>query len=125
MTYRCILTHWSKKSSTSGFFLQRNRAFHTGETTDPLELQFGFEYTPPFDPRASTWQFRPFLASHAHLYEERDFGGYWATQTGVQWRSPTNSLLRLGVEFYVGGDDLYQFHTTYQKKIGGGIWYDF
>ena len=100
-------------------------AFHTGETTDPLELQFGFEYTPPFDPRASTWQFRPFLASHAHLYEERDFGGYWATQTGVQWRSPTNSLLRLGVEFYVGGDDLYQFHTTYQKKIGGGIWYDF
>lgn len=100
-------------------------AFHTGETTDPFELQFGVEYTPPFDPRASTWQCRPFLASHAHLYEERDFGGYWATQTGVQWRGPTNSLLRLGVEFYVGGDDLYQFHTTYQKKIGGGIWYDF
>ncbi|MGI6402357.1 MAG: DUF1207 domain-containing protein [Thermoguttaceae bacterium] len=100
-------------------------AFHSGHTTEEWEFQFGAEYTPQFTPMASNWAFRPFLASHGHLYEERDFGGYWATQAGLQWRSPTNSLLRLGVEYFMGGDDLYQFHTHYQRKIGGGIWYDF
>ena len=115
-----------KPVSDVRLYAELDYAFHYDKkTTDPLELQFGFEYTPQFKPTRSNWTARPFLATHGHLYQERDFGGYWATQTGLQWRSPTNSVLRLGAEFYVGGDDLYQFHTTYQRKIGGGIWYDF
>ncbi len=107
-------------------YAELDYAFHYDhKTADPLELQFGFEYSPQFDANRSNWSARPFLASHGHLYQERDFGGYWTTQTGVQWRSPTNSILRLGAEFFMGGDDLYQFHTNYQRKIGGGIWYDF
>ncbi len=100
-------------------------AFHRGQTTDPLEIQFGFEYAPQFDPTRSNWFSHPFFATHGHLFQERDFGGYWATQAGLQWRSASDSMLRLGAEFYVGGDDLYQFHTTYQRKIGAGLWYDF
>ncbi len=114
-----------KPTDDTRLYAEVDYAFHRGETTDPLELQFGVEYTPQFDPQTNNWTFRPFLASHGHLYQERDFGGYWATQTGIQWRSPTNSLLRFGAEYFIGGDDLYQFHTTFQRKIGGGIWYDF
>ena len=100
-------------------------AFHCGRTTEPLEFQFGVEYSPQYEPGTSNWIGRPFFASHAHLYQERDFGGYWATQTGVQWRSASNGLLRLGAEYFQGGDDLYQFHRTFQRKYGFGIWYDF
>ena len=115
-----------KPVSSVRLYAELDCAFHYDrKTTDPLELQFGFEYSPQFDARSANWAARPFFASHAHLYQERDFGGYWTTQTGVQWRGPTNSMLRLGAEIFVGGDDLYQFHTTYQRKIGGGVWYDF
>ncbi len=100
-------------------------AFHCAGAAKPWEIQIGAEYSPEFTPTTSNWSIRPFLASHGHLYEERDFGGYWSTQTGIQWRSPTNSLLRIGAEYFMGGDDLYQFHKTFQRKIGGGLWYDF
>ena len=106
-------------------YAELDYAFHCGLTAEPWEIQFGAEYTPAFNVNGSNWNIRPFLASHGHLYEERDFGGYWATQTGIQWRSPTNSLLRIGAEYFMGGDDLYQFHQTFQRKIGGGVWYDF
>ena len=100
-------------------------AFHCGQTTDPLELQFGVEYSPQFTPNMSNWVARPFFASHGHLFQELDFGGYWATQLGTQWRSPTNSTMRVGAEYYMGCDDEYQFHTMYQRKYGVGFWYDF
>ena len=100
-------------------------AFHCGQTTEPLELQFGLEYSPQYSPGTSTWVARPFLASHVHLFQESDFGGYWATQLGVQWRSPTNQLMRVGAEYYQGRDDEYQFHTMFQRKYGVGFWYDF
>jgi hypothetical protein len=100
-------------------------AFHTGKTADPVELQFGLEYSPQFNPNMSNWAARPFFATHAHLYQERDFGGYWTTQTGIQWRSATNALMRVGAEYFQGGDDLYQFHTRFQRKYGAGFWFDF
>lgn len=114
-----------KPTSDVRFYAEVDYAFHCGETTDPLELQFGFEYSPQYNPYMSNWVARSFLATHAHLYEERDFGGYWATQTGVQWRSASNALMRVGAEFFLGGDDLYQFHRSYSRKIGLGFWYDF
>ena len=127
--------HYSRDSVMLGFALtptqdvrlyaEMDYAFHTGRTTEPFEFQFGFEYSPQYVPTRSNWAARPFLATHGHLYQERDFGGYWTTQLGLQWRSASNSVLRLGAEYFMGGDDLYQFHQTFQRKIGGGIWYDF
>ncbi len=106
-------------------YAEADYAFHTGETTEPMEFQLGLEYSPQFDPRMSNMIARPFFASHVHLYQERDFGGYWATQLGAQWRSDTNKLMRLGAEYFQGGDDEYQFHHTFQRKYGFGFWLDF
>jgi len=127
--------HYSRDSVLFGFaftptdavlmYAEADLAFHTGETTDPLEFQFGFEYSPQFNPNMSNWAALPFLATHAHLYEERDFGGYFAAQLGLQWRSATNALMRVGFEYFNGGDDLYQFHHNHQSKYGFGFWYDF
>lgn len=127
--------HYSRDSVLFGFaftptdavrmYAEADLAFHTGETTDPLEFQFGFEYSPQFNPNMSNWAALPFLATHAHLYEERDFGGYFTAQLGLQWRSATNALMRVGFEYFNGGDDLYQFHHNHQCKYGFGFWYDF
>lgn len=114
-----------KPTEAVRIYAEADLAFHTGETTDPMELQFGFEYSPQFNPNMSNWVALPFLATHAHLYEERDFGGYFAAQTGLQWRSASNSLMRVGFEYFNGGDDLYQFHHNHQCKYGFGFWYDF
>lgn len=106
-------------------YVEYDWAFHVGQTTEPSEFQFGIEYSPLFDESMTNWVGRPFLAAHAHLYQELDFGGYWATQLGMQWRSPSNSLMRVGAEYYQGCDDEYQFHTSFQRKYGFGFWYDF
>ncbi|MBQ7112146.1 MAG: DUF1207 domain-containing protein [Thermoguttaceae bacterium] len=127
--------HYSRDSVLFGFaftptdavrmYAEADLAFHTGETTEPLEFQFGFEYSPQFNPNMSNWAALPFFATHAHLYEERDFGGYFTAQLGLQWRSATNALMRVGFEYFNGGDDLYQFHHSHQCKYGFGFWYDF
>ena len=114
-----------KPTEAVRIYAEADLAFHTGETTEPMELQFGFEYSPQFNPNMSNWTALPFLATHAHLYEERDFGGYFTAQTGLQWRSASNSLMRVGFEYFNGGDDLYQFHHNHQCKYGFGFWYDF
>lgn len=114
-----------KPTEAVRIYAEADLAFHTGETTDPTELQFGFEYSPQFNPNMSNWAALPFFATHAHLYEERDFGGYFTAQTGLQWRSASNSLMRVGFEYFNGGDDLYQFHRNHQCKYGFGFWYDF
>lgn len=106
-------------------YTELDYAFHCGQTTEPVELQLGLEYSPQYDPNMSNWVARPFFASHVHLFQERDFGGYWCTQTGIQWRSQTNDLMRLGFEYFQGGDDEYQFHHHFQRKYGLGFWYDF
>lgn len=127
--------HYSRDSVLFGFaftptdavrmYAEADLAFHTGETTEPLEFQFGFEYSPQFNPNMSNWAALPFFATHAHLYEERDYGGYFTAQIGLQWRSATNALMRVGFEYFNGGDDLYQFHHNHQCKYGFGFWYDF
>ena len=99
-------------------------AFNTGETTDPFEVQFGLEYTQPYQP-VKNWTGSPFAAVDVHLFQELNFSGYVNFQAGWQWRGPINNLFRLGLEVYSGCDDQFQFHTMYQRKIGFGIWYDF
>ena len=99
-------------------------AFNVGETTSPWELQFGAEFSPQYSGER-TWRGTPFAAVHGHLFQELDFGGYVNSQIGWQWRRSDNGLFRIGAEFYCGCDDQYQFHYTYQKKLGLGFWYDF
>lgn len=99
-------------------------AFNAGETTSPWEFQFGAEYSPVYQADRA-WSGTPFAAVCGHLFEELDFGGYFNSQIGWQWRSASNSRFRLGAEFYCGCDDQFQFHRVHQKKLGLGFWYDF
>lgn len=93
------------------------------DISQPLELQFGFDYSPyaPTGLRGA-----PFVAANVHLREELQFGGPFAVQFGWQWRGrPGSGTFRLGAEYYQGADDEYQFFRNNQEKIGVGIWYDF
>ncbi|MDO5553046.1 MAG: DUF1207 domain-containing protein [Planctomycetia bacterium] len=105
-------------------FAELGWAFNTGATTDPWEVQFGAEFSQQYE-KGQSQKGSPFLAVDTHLFEELDFGGYFNAQAGWQWRGATNNLLRLGVEFFTGCDDQFQFHYTYSRKVGFGLWYDF
>jgi hypothetical protein len=87
------------------------------------EFQFGLEYAPalPTGTRGA-----PFAAINAHLREEVNYGGNLVLQAGWAWREgPSAHLLRVGVEYFNGKSDQYQFWNQSEQKIGGGIWYDF
>lgn len=95
----------------------------TVDVAEPLEAQFGWEYSPPCDTGLTG---APFAAIGAHLREEVDFGGNLVAQIGWAWRSrPDSGLLRLGVQYYNGKNDQFSFFDVSENKIGLGIWYDY
>jgi len=98
-------------------------AFLTGEETEPWEFQFGIEYAPIYP--ANCWWGAPFLAVDAHLFQELDFSGYLCVQVGWLWRSESNHIFRIGLQYLNGYDDQYEFHHQNVQKIGFGVWYDF
>ena len=97
-------------------------AFQTGDMTKPWEFQFGFEYAPngPTGLRP-----QPFFAIGGHLREEVDFGGNLIVQTGYLWQGDSGHRFRMGLQYYVGMSDQYEFIDQYENKVGFGIWYDF
>jgi hypothetical protein len=97
-------------------------AFYS-DVSGEWEFQFGVDYSPVAD-----WGFRgsPFAAFNGHLREEVDFGGNLVAQLGWQWRQPKSGhLLRLGVEYFNGKSDQFEFFDRYENKIGLALWYDF
>jgi hypothetical protein len=113
-----------------GYFLNPNIrlyseaawAFYTDGGAKPWEFQFGLEYS-PIEP---TYQWAaPFVAMNTHLREENDFGGNFTFQTGLQWRGHNGQLLRLGMQYFNGMSDMYQFFPRHEEQIGLGLWYDF
>lgn len=97
-------------------------AFQTGEMAKPWEFQFGFEYAPN---RPTGLRPQPFFAIGGHLREEVDFGGNLIIQTGFLWQGISGHMLRMGLQYYVGMSDQYEFIDQYENKVGLGIWYDF
>jgi hypothetical protein len=97
-------------------------SFHTDGGAEPWQFFFGldfgtFEQTGPGG--------APFLALCGHLRQERDFAGSFTMQTGWQWRGKSGHLLRIGVEYFNGMSEQYQFYDRFEEQIGGGLWYDF
>ncbi len=97
-------------------------AFYVNGGSEPWEFQFGAEYAPamPTGPRPA-----PFVAVNTHLREEVDFGGNLVVQTGVAWRGMAGHILRLGMEYYTGKSDQFEFYDRFEDKLGLGIWYDY
>ena len=98
-------------------------AFSATDGAEPLEFQFGADWAPAGDTgvRGS-----PFAAVNGHLREEVDFGGNLVLQAGWAWRGfPRGSLFRLGVEYYRGKSDQYEYYDRSEERIGWGVWVDF
>jgi len=97
-------------------------AFNTDGGAEPWEFQCGADLSPA-EP-TGRWG-APFLAVNGHLREENDFGGNMTVQTGWQWRGQTGHLLRVGMQYFNGFSDQYQFYNIFEEQIGVGLWYDF
>ncbi len=97
-------------------------AFDRDEFTKPWEFQFGVEYSPL---RSRGIRPAPFFAINGHLREDNDFSGNLTVETGLQWRGLTGALFRLGMIYFNGMSDQYEFFDDFENKIGMGIWYDF
>lgn len=97
-------------------------AFYTSGGAEPLELQFGAEYSRP---GCTGIYGTPFFATNVHLREEIDFSGDWTTQAGWLWRGASGSVLRFGLHYVNGKSTQYQLFDTNEEQIGMGLWYDF
>jgi len=103
-------------------YAEADYAFCEDGGAEPWEFQFGAEYSPLGEIALGG---APFLAVHGHLRQEVNFGGNLAVQTGWQWRSRTGQLLRVGLHYFNGKSNQYQFYNTFEQQIGMGLWYDF
>lgn len=110
------------RDRTMRIYAEAAWAFQTGDMTKPWEFQFGFEYAPN---HATGTRPEPFFAIGGHLREEVDFGGNMIVQTGLLWQGVSNQRFRIGLQYYVGMSDQYEFIDQYENKVGFGIWYDF
>jgi hypothetical protein len=98
-------------------------AFATDGGAKPWEFQFGLDYSPVRS--ANLLRGSPFLALNGQIREEDDYGGSFVVQAGWQWRGPSSHLFRMGVQYFVGMSDQYEFYRRYEEKVGIGLWYDF
>lgn len=90
---------------------------------EPWQLQLGTEYA-----RLACRPTRgaPFVALNIQMREEVDFAPGVSILTGWQWRSPeTGKAFRVGMQFFNGPSNQYQFYQQYDNQLGFGVWYDF
>lgn len=105
------------------FYAEVGCAFFRGEETEPWEFQFGAEYSPMYPSNGICGA--PFLATNVYLREENNFGGSFVLQLGWQWRGAVNRLFRVGLEWFNGKSEQYEFYNKSENRIGLGVWYDF
>jgi hypothetical protein len=97
-------------------------AFYDDGGAKPWEFQFGADYSST-EPTGICGA--PFFAINGHLRQDNDFSGNMTVQTGWQWRGRTSHLLRMGMQYFNGMSDQYQFYNRFEEQIGFGLWYDY
>ena len=97
-------------------------AWYADEGSDPWEFQFGIEYSPLYP---NGIEGTPFIAINTRLRQEVDYGGNMSLQAGWQWRGWSGQRFRVGMQYFNGMSDQYQFVGEFEEQIGGGVWYDF
>ena len=100
-------------------------------------LRFGVEYSPPLTTNTpnrlnfmnlpNLAHIRPFAAIHSNLFEQFRYSGNVCIQIGLQNRGSNNQLFRIGVQYFYGVSEQYQFAAMYppENKFGFGVWYDY
>jgi hypothetical protein len=90
---------------------------------EPWEFQMGADWAPARD---TGIRGAPFAAVNGHLREEVDFGGNLVLQAGWAWRqNPRGSLFRVGVQYYRGKSDQFEYYDRSEERFGWGLWADF
>ena len=97
-------------------------AWYADGGSRPWEFQFGVEYSPLYP---NGIKGTPFFAINTRLRQEVDYGGNMTVQAGWQWRGYSGQRFRLGLQYFNGMSDQYQFFREFEEQIGFGIWYDF
>ena len=98
-------------------------AVSADDGAEPWEFQFGAEWTPAHN---TGLRGAPFAAVNGHLREEVNFGGNLVVQAGWAWRqSPRGSLFRIGLEYFNGMSDQYEYFDRSEQRFGWGFWADF
>jgi hypothetical protein len=98
-------------------------ALSANDGAEPLEFQYGFDWAPAQNTGALGG---PFFACNAHLREEVDFGGNIVLQTGWAWRQfPRGALFRVGLQYFKGRSDQYEYFDRNEERFGWGIWTDY
>lgn len=97
-------------------------AWYTDGGSQPWEFQFGIEYSPLYP---NGFRGTPFFAINTRLREEVDYGGNMTVQAGWQWRNWSGQRFRVGLDYFNGMSDQYQFYREFEEQIGVGVWYDF
>ncbi|MCE9604693.1 MAG: DUF1207 domain-containing protein [Planctomycetia bacterium] len=92
------------------------------DVAKPWEFQFGADYSP----LAPSKRGSPFAAINGYIRQEQNYSGNLVVQAGWQWR-PWNEgkLLRVGLQYYNGKSNQFEFYNVNENKVGLGIWYDF
>lgn len=91
--------------------------------SEPLYFQFGFDYAPIL---RSGSHCAPFIAMNCQLREELEFGGNFVAQAGWAWRyGADRRMFRVGLQYYDGGNQQFEFYNVSEQKLGLGLWYDY
>jgi hypothetical protein len=97
-------------------------AFHTSGGAEPVDTQFGSEFSRP-GPTGDSGT--PFLAFNGRLRQELDFGGDVTVQIGWLRRGIIGQTFRFGLHYYNGKSSQFQFYSQSEEQTGIGLWYDF
>lgn len=98
-------------------------ALSANDGAEPWEFQLGVDWAPAHDTGLLG---APFAAVNGHLREEVDFGGNLVVQAGWAWRRfQRGALLRIGLEYFNGKSDQYEFFDRTEQRFGWGMWADF
>jgi len=111
--------HWTDAVRVYG---EVGYAVGAGGGAEPMEFQFGADFSPP---HTAIWG-SPFAAVNTHLRQEVDFGGNFVAQLGWQWRNGgSGRASRLGLQYYNGKNEQYEFFDDFERKLGLGLWVDY
>lgn len=90
---------------------------------EPLEFQFGAEYSPIF---CSGKKSSPFAAINFLSREDFDFNISTNVLAGWQWRSGANERLwRFGLQYYNGESPQYSFFDKHEELVGLALLFDY
>jgi hypothetical protein len=119
-----LFSYSFRPTPNTRLYAEADYAVMTGVDTKPWHFQFGAEYSPVY-PARGAWG-TPFAAINTRLMQEHNFDGNFTVQTGWQWRGSRNQLFRIGVQYFGGVSDQYEFIVGHREhKVGFGVWYDF